>query len=57
MLRDIQELPAKTLKDDVQRTSMLVKPDVHQPENLIWKYHWTVRKEWEKRSEDGRSRE
>ena len=38
--------------DDWQRTVILVDPSANQPDNLIWKYYWTVRKEMEKRSED-----
>ena len=30
---------------------LLVDPATQQPDNLIWKYHWTVSKELEKRSE------
>jgi len=51
LLRDIQDLPNKTLIEDFQRTLLLVDPTVQQPDNLIWKYHWTVSNELEKRSE------
>jgi len=51
LLRDIEELPNKTLIEDFQRTSLLVDPTAQQPDNLIWKYHWTVSLELEKRSE------
>jgi hypothetical protein len=37
--------------DDYQRTLMLVDPAKQDPDNLIWKYHWTVSRELEKRSE------
>ena len=50
----LQELPAlknKALLDDFQRTLLLVDPGANQPENLVWKYHWTVSNELEKRSE------
>jgi hypothetical protein len=51
LLRDIQDLSNRALMDDFQRTLLLVDPSAHQPENLIWKYHWTVSNELEKRSE------
>lgn len=51
LLRDMQDLPNKNLLEDFQRTLMLVDPSLHQPENLIWKYHWTVSNELEVRSE------
>jgi hypothetical protein len=37
--------------DDYQRTLMLVDPATQQQNNLIWRYHWTVSNELEKRSE------
>lgn len=52
LLRDLEKLPNKDLVDDWQRTVILVDPSANQPDNLIWKYYWTVRKEMEKRSED-----
>ncbi|PYK99645.1 MAG: hypothetical protein DME19_07895 [Verrucomicrobia bacterium] len=51
LLRDLEDLPDKTLMDDYQRTLMLVDPMTQQPDNFIWRYHWTVSKELEKRSE------
>ena len=51
LLRELEDLPNKALMDDYQRTFMLVYPATQQPDNLIWKYHWTVSKELEKRSE------
>ena len=45
LLRDIEQLPDKTLIDDYRQTRQLVDPAVQQPENLIWKYCWTVKKE------------
>lgn len=52
LLRDLEKLTNKDLVDDWQRTVILVDPAANQPDNLIWKYYWTVRKEMEKRSED-----
>ena len=51
LLLELEHLPNKGLLEDFQRTLMLVDPSVQQPENLIWKYHWTVSNELEKRSE------
>jgi hypothetical protein len=51
LMREVEGLPNKTLMDDYQRTLMLVDPATQQPDNLIWKYHWTVSNELERRSE------
>jgi hypothetical protein len=51
LLRDIPNLSNKTLLDDFGRTMMLVDPTTKRPENLIWKYHWTISHELENRSE------
>jgi hypothetical protein len=51
LLTDLPSESNKTLADDFQRTLMLVDPGTMHPENLIWKYHWTVSNELEKRSE------
>ena len=51
LLAELEELPNNTLVDDFQRTLTLVDPARQDPENLIWKYHWTVSNELEKRSE------
>jgi len=51
LLRDLEAIPNKTLMDDYQRTLLLVDPMTQQPDNLIWRYHWTVSKELEQRSE------
>src|SRR2546423_9458910 len=51
LLRDMQDFTNKELFDDFQRTLMLVDPTVQHPENLIWKYHWTISNELEKREE------
>ena len=51
LMRELDELPNKALMDDYQRTLMLVDPATQQPDNFIWRYHWTVSKELEKRSE------
>lgn len=51
LLVDLPEESNKTLMDDFQRTLMLVDPGTDHHENPIWKYHWTVSNELEKRSE------
>lgn len=50
LLVELERAPHNVLFDDFQRTMMLVEPAVPQPRNLIWKYHWTVSNELEKRS-------
>ena len=51
LLIELEKLSNKTLLDDFQRTLVLVDPRIQQPDNLIWKYHWTVSNELEKRGE------
>ncbi len=51
LIQEVDHLPNRLLLDDFQRTLTLVDPAKQQPENLIWKYHWTVSNELEKRSE------
>ena len=56
LLRDLQDISNRDLREDFQRTLTLVDPSVQQPQNLIWKYHWTVSNELEKRSEGSLAR-
>src|SRR5713226_1723890 len=49
LLRDMQDFTNEELNDDFQRTLMLVDPATQQTTNLIWKYHWTVSNELERR--------
>ncbi len=51
LLAELEHLPNKNLMEDYQRTLTLVDPATPQPDNLIWKFHWTVSNELEKRSE------
>lgn len=51
LLGDMEKLSNKELLEDFQRTLMIVDPTTRQPQNLIWKYHWTVSNELETRSE------
>ena len=51
LLAELEELSNGVVMQDYQRTLMLVDPATPQPDNLVWKYHWTVSQELEKRSE------
>jgi hypothetical protein len=51
LVSTVHEESDKALVDDFQRTVMVIDPGTPRPENLIWKYHWTVSNELEKRSE------
>src|SRR5437762_8840774 len=52
LLTDLQELSNKQLVDDFQRTLLLVDPAAtNQNNNVLWKYHWTVSNEMDKRAE------
>ena len=52
LLRDVDHLPTRDLLDDWQRTVVIVDPNSQQPESPIWKYHWVIRKQMERRSAD-----
>jgi hypothetical protein len=47
-----KKISDKELLDDFQRTLMLVDPYSNQTNNLIWKYHWMLSEELDKRSVD-----
>lgn len=51
LLAELEGLSNGVVMQDYQRTLMLVDPATPQPDNLVWKYHWTVSQELEKRSE------
>src|SRR5687767_9273846 len=51
LLNEMHTLSNKQLIDDFQRTLLVVDPGANRPDNLIWKYHWTVSNELERRSE------
>src|SRR5687767_12936717 len=51
LLNEMHTLSNKQLIDDFQRTLLVVDPGANRPDNLIWKYHWTVSNELEKRAE------
>ncbi len=46
------KLSDKEVLDDFQRTLLLVDPYSNQTNNLIWKYHWMLSEELDKRSVD-----
>ena len=50
LLAELKRLPDRQLTEDFQRTLTLVNPRQAQPDNLLWKYHWTVSNELEKRA-------
>ena len=47
-----KKLSDKEVLDDFQRTLLLVDPYSTQTNNLIWKYHWMLSNELDKRSVD-----
>ena len=47
-----KKISDKELLDDFQRTLQLVDPYSSQTNNLIWKYHWMLSEELDKRSVD-----
>ena len=51
LLQELPQLSNRQINEDFQRTLLLVDPSISQPSNLIWKYHWTVSNEMDKRSE------
>jgi uncharacterized protein YpbB len=52
LLMDLQALSNKQLVDDFQRTLLLVDPAAtNQYNNILWKYHWTVSNEMDRRAE------
>ena len=51
LINEMYTLSNKQLIEDFQRTLLLVDPAQNRPDNLIWKYHWTVSNELEHRSE------
>jgi hypothetical protein len=47
-----KKLSDQELLDDFQRTLLLVDPYSNQTNNLLWKYHWMLSEELDKRSVD-----
>lgn len=51
LINDAWKQETTTLIDDFNRTLLLIDPLSQQTNNLIYKYHWTVSKELDTRSE------
>jgi len=52
--RLLQELPAlndRSLAEDLQRTAMVIDPKTPNLDNLVWKFHVSVRNELRRRAE------
>jgi hypothetical protein len=51
LIQGLVALDEKSLVDDLQRTALLVSPQSPDVQNPVWKYHVSVKKELQKRSE------
>jgi hypothetical protein len=51
LLRNLERLPTRCLIDDYQRTIQLIDPGAQASQDLVWKYHWQVSQELEKRAQ------
>jgi hypothetical protein len=51
LLLTMPKLSQKQMLDDFQRTLILIDPYTQQTNNLIWKYHWTVSNELERKGQ------
>ncbi len=56
LIETLPALPTSSLFDDYQRTLQLVDPGKHQTENMLWRYHASVSRELETRSEQNLAR-
>src|SRR5262245_58000914 len=56
LMKTLQEDSIQSLMADYQRTLMLIDPHTSHPENLVWRYHWSVSNELEKRNESAMER-
>jgi len=52
LIRELPDLSDRTLVEDLQRTTLLVDPKVPDLDNPVWKYHASVKRELQKRSEE-----
>lgn len=50
LVAEVPNLTQKQLINDFQRTVLLVDPSIENKGNLIWKYHWYISNEMERRS-------
>ena len=51
LVQELPELNDRALVQDLQRTAMVVDAKTPQLDNLVWKYHVSVRNELKRRSE------
>jgi len=51
LIQALASLGERSLVEDLQRTSLLVDPKAPDVANPLWKYHLSVKKELQKRSE------
>ena len=51
LLLAMPKLSQRQMLDDFQRTLILIDPYTQQTNNLIWKYHWTVSNELERKGQ------
>jgi hypothetical protein len=52
LIEQLPRLSDRSLVDDLERTSMLVDPKTPDQDNLVWKYHLSVKRELEQRAEN-----
>ena len=52
LVQDLPRLSDQALLDELGRTGALVDEKTPQLDNLVWKYHWAVKRNLEKRSEE-----
>jgi hypothetical protein len=50
LIRELETLPDRVLREDWDRTLALIDPAAEEQDNLIWRYHWTVSNEMDQRS-------
>jgi hypothetical protein len=51
LVQTLPKLPDQALIDELQRTSGVVDEKTMDSDNLVWKYHWAVKRHLEERSE------
>jgi hypothetical protein len=51
LIQNLERLDERALVDDLQRTSLLVDARTQDVDNLVWKYHVSVKKEVQQRAE------
>jgi hypothetical protein len=56
LIQQLPDLDDRALADDLERTAMIVDPKTPDLDNLVWKYHTSVKNELQKRAEQRLSR-